>query len=135
MKIVPVVLCFSLVLAMMTLGCTGQAGNASTREGIPAGEETLLVIGAGSLPGWSLNEMATRAEAIVIGRVSRSLGVQVVPVPEGEGKEPLLGWKFNDYALQIEESVYPESLEVAEIAILIEAGLTPLKDDVRTRSH
>ena len=73
-------------------------------------------------PGWDAKEMIGQSDAIVVGVVSEALATK----QEAGGLEdpPRFYYEFKDFALTVEEVLYPEKNELpARIAILAETGI------------
>ena len=111
------------ILLTATLG----AGCSSDQPAAPEGKPTLWV--SGLRPGWDVEEMIDQSDAVVVGVVSETLATK--QDPGGLDDPPRFYYEFKDFALAVEEVLYPVKHDLpARIAILAETGISSADDTV-----
>ena len=100
---------------------------AAARNQIPIEEGKRTIMVDGLLPGWDLEEMIRRSDAIAIGILRADLGHKTEPGPFGD--PATYHYVFTDYKLEVERAFYPATLP-EDIVVLAETGITPGSNDI-----
>lgn len=104
-----------LVSAGVIVGCgSGVADVADTKNEIAVGVSQ-------TRPGWDVEDMVKRSDAVVVGSFSADLGSKQKAWPGGSLN---ISFEFKDYLFSVEEVLYPEGAFPSKIAVLVEAGIS-----------
>ena len=115
-----------LLIAVMGIGCSRGDGKAAHDDHDHTHD---FVMVSGLWPSWDVDEMIGQSDAIVVGVVSETLATK----QEAGGLEspPQFYYEFKDFALDVEEVLYPEMHDLpSRIAFLAEIGISAPGDTV-----
>ena len=104
-------------MALVGVGCSSL--EPPTRDAERGPEPLVRVFG--HPPNWSLDDMARRSDAIVIGRLTRQLRTE--RKPGGNNDPPRFYYEFTDYEFSVERSLQPAEGFPSRIAVLAETGM------------
>jgi hypothetical protein len=99
----------ALILILLLVACASGVSNSSGR---------MLQI-SGLLPNWDVDGMVQRADAVIIGAITKELGTKEIP---GSLETVQFAYVFNDYEVAVERFLYPSEISSQQIAILTQAG-------------
>ncbi len=115
---------FAIAVLFLTVlvggGLVAGCGN-SQPLGAPTSQGDTVVFSAGSRPSWDVEDMAKRADAVIIGTFTDELGAKQKP---GGGDPPFIYYHYKDYKLTVEEAFYPKGDFPDEIAVLVPTGIS-----------
>lgn len=114
----------AMILAVMaavgtTIGC---GGNHAPDELDNANGKTVVGVDH-TRPGWNVEDMVKRSDAVVIGSFTADLGDKQ-KTWGGSQSRLNINYDFKDYQLAVERVIYSKGDLESDIAVLVEAGIS-----------
>ncbi len=101
-------------------GLVAGCGNSQTPD-VTNPQRDTVVTSVGSRPGWDVEDMVKRADAVIIGTFTDDLGAKQEP---GSGDPPYIYYDYKDYKLTVEDALYPKGDFPNELAVLVRTGIS-----------